>query len=374
MALRIRRGTSAQRTGITPVSGELIFDTTQNKLYVGNGSTAGGVEVVAGSIGGNVGSNINLNNFDITGTGNINITGTITASGTITGNGNLVLGNADTDNVQFGADINSNIVPNTGSLTVGTSSKPWQTVFTGALENTAGITSNSNLTLNGLVTVGSNLIPNTTKTKDLGTTSLRWKTVNAETLSLENIQITDNNISTINSNSNINIIPSGTGSVLLSTTKITNFVDIVSTNNPLLGTRITPTSIFYNYNQGTTNSILLNTSTVTSYTQVASATQETFIIGTVDTSTTSGFKITINVSNSLGVETFELVGNVFSNNVSLSGSKQLTVVNSSGVSLISSFDTSAGGGNIINLRLTTTSNVTSGTVTNVKSFITLFRI
>ncbi len=95
MALRIRRGTSAQRTGITPVSGELIFDTTQNKLYVGNGSTAGGVEIVAGQIGGNLGSNVNLNNFDITGTGNINITGTITASGTITGNGDLVLGNAD---------------------------------------------------------------------------------------------------------------------------------------------------------------------------------------------------------------------------------------------------------------------------------------
>ena len=36
MALQIRRGTDAERTGITPIAGELIFTTDTKKLYVGD--------------------------------------------------------------------------------------------------------------------------------------------------------------------------------------------------------------------------------------------------------------------------------------------------------------------------------------------------
>jgi len=43
MALKIRRGTTAQRTAVVPASGELVFDTTEVKLYIGNGSTSGGI-------------------------------------------------------------------------------------------------------------------------------------------------------------------------------------------------------------------------------------------------------------------------------------------------------------------------------------------
>jgi hypothetical protein len=43
MPLQIRRGTTAQRGAITPLAGELIYDTSENKIYVGNGSTAGGI-------------------------------------------------------------------------------------------------------------------------------------------------------------------------------------------------------------------------------------------------------------------------------------------------------------------------------------------
>ena len=45
MALQIRRGTDAERTGITPLAGELIFTTDTKKLYVGDGSTVGGNQV-----------------------------------------------------------------------------------------------------------------------------------------------------------------------------------------------------------------------------------------------------------------------------------------------------------------------------------------
>lgn len=51
MALRLRRGTDAERQLITPVEGELIYTTDTKLLYVGDGSTAGG-SLVTGAGGG----------------------------------------------------------------------------------------------------------------------------------------------------------------------------------------------------------------------------------------------------------------------------------------------------------------------------------
>lgn len=45
MSLRIRRGTDAQRTGITPLEGELLYAIDTKKLYVGDGTTAGGIAI-----------------------------------------------------------------------------------------------------------------------------------------------------------------------------------------------------------------------------------------------------------------------------------------------------------------------------------------
>ena len=42
MPLQIRRGTTAERLAITPLTGELIYDTTTGQIFVGNGTTAGG--------------------------------------------------------------------------------------------------------------------------------------------------------------------------------------------------------------------------------------------------------------------------------------------------------------------------------------------
>lgn len=42
MPLQIRRGTTAQRLAITPLIGELVYDTTTGQLFVGNGATLGG--------------------------------------------------------------------------------------------------------------------------------------------------------------------------------------------------------------------------------------------------------------------------------------------------------------------------------------------
>ena len=121
MALKIRKGTDAERLTITPASGELIYTTDTKQIFVGDGTTAGGVFVgPASSEALTLGGNLTLNGHDIIGTGNINITGTVTATG------NINLGNDDTDNVVFGGEVNSNIIPNTtDTYNLGSSTKKW---------------------------------------------------------------------------------------------------------------------------------------------------------------------------------------------------------------------------------------------------------
>lgn len=85
MALRLRRGTNAARTGITPAEGELIYTTDTKKLFAGDGSTVGG-NVVSGindvldDVTPQLGGDLDLNSNNIVGNGNINITGSVTAT------------------------------------------------------------------------------------------------------------------------------------------------------------------------------------------------------------------------------------------------------------------------------------------------------
>ena len=69
MSLQIRRGTDAQRTGVIFDSGEIIFTTDTQKLYVGDGITAGGKNVLATSAGGGVTFNNTTQRFDFTTSG-----------------------------------------------------------------------------------------------------------------------------------------------------------------------------------------------------------------------------------------------------------------------------------------------------------------
>jgi hypothetical protein len=63
MALKLRRGVNADRTGITPAQGEPIYTTDTKKLYIGDGTTAGGVE-----IGGGGTLTVNTQDFTASGT------------------------------------------------------------------------------------------------------------------------------------------------------------------------------------------------------------------------------------------------------------------------------------------------------------------
>ena len=88
--------------------------------------------------------------FNPNGTGTVeifadtNVTGNIVATGNITSDGNITLGDADTDNITFNAEINSNIIPDaTNTYSLGSVSKQWADVrtqnFYGGTVTTAAI-------------------------------------------------------------------------------------------------------------------------------------------------------------------------------------------------------------------------------------------
>jgi polyisoprenoid-binding protein YceI len=109
MSLRIRRGTEAQRQTALLDQGELAYTTDTHKLFLGDGTTIGGVNILATSAGTglifdfvtqtlkvsgtntiveadaapSLGGNLNLNSHNIVGNGNISTTGTI-SNGTLT--------------------------------------------------------------------------------------------------------------------------------------------------------------------------------------------------------------------------------------------------------------------------------------------------
>jgi hypothetical protein len=89
MSLQIRRGTAAQLANITPVIGELIYTTDTQVVYVGDGSTVGGIPVAVGGSGNVSGTNLLTLGIasaqgNITG-GNIQTAGLISAAGNVYG-------------------------------------------------------------------------------------------------------------------------------------------------------------------------------------------------------------------------------------------------------------------------------------------------
>ena len=69
MSLQIRRGTAGQRTGFTPDVGEPIWVSDSQKLYIGDGTTPGGVNILAASAGQGLTWNNSTQAFDFTGSG-----------------------------------------------------------------------------------------------------------------------------------------------------------------------------------------------------------------------------------------------------------------------------------------------------------------
>ena len=124
MALRLRRGTDAERQSITPKQGELLYVTDTGLLYVGDGTTQGGNRVsgtIQDDASPTLSANLDLNGNDIVGNGNINIDGNITATG------NINIGDGVEDNVIVGGTISSDLIPTTDTaFDLGSTNFRWQ--------------------------------------------------------------------------------------------------------------------------------------------------------------------------------------------------------------------------------------------------------
>jgi hypothetical protein len=144
MALKLRRGTNAERLTITPEIGELIYTTDTKRLYVGDGATAGGnvvtgINDIVDDTSPQLGGNLDLNGNDITGTGNINITGTITATG------NINLGDgAGGDIISVGGKVSGDLIPDaTLAHDVGSTAFVWRNGYFSSLDVAGHISADS---------------------------------------------------------------------------------------------------------------------------------------------------------------------------------------------------------------------------------------
>ena len=81
MALRLRRGTDAERLLITPLEGELIYTTDTKKLYVGDGITIGGIAI--NTAGGGGGGLADLSNSSINDLADVNADSSMPSGGDV---------------------------------------------------------------------------------------------------------------------------------------------------------------------------------------------------------------------------------------------------------------------------------------------------
>lgn len=143
MALRLRRGTNAERALITPAAGELIYVTDfatagVGPLWVGDGTTLGGIEIesagsgvpgsgiesVADDTTPALGGNLDLAGQDIVGTGNINITGNVTG---VTGS----FDDITISGAAVAASFKGNVLANDGSVVFNFITKEFTGLFEG---------------------------------------------------------------------------------------------------------------------------------------------------------------------------------------------------------------------------------------------------
>jgi len=114
--IRIKRGLEANRSGVTPAEGELLYTTDEKKVYIGDGSTAGGILVT--------GSGTGTPGITTTATGEaiiIDVNNDVEITGDLTVNG-FVLQNSAQFETTAGVTVGTGEVawnPDEGTLDVG---------------------------------------------------------------------------------------------------------------------------------------------------------------------------------------------------------------------------------------------------------------
>lgn len=118
MAFRLRRGTDTERQSVVFAEGELVYTTDTKELYVGDGTTLGGIRIT-GSVEVSpiaLTRNLDMNGFDIVGSGDIDISGVVSAD-SFNGDGSG-LTNLPALDVNNGASYQINIVGADSSIIV----------------------------------------------------------------------------------------------------------------------------------------------------------------------------------------------------------------------------------------------------------------
>jgi len=141
-------------------------------------------------------------NARIVSNADILVSGSLHATGNITWEGNITLGNAPTDTINFAAEINSDILPSANQVDdLGSSSLRWKTLYTNNLNITTG----------------------------------QLPTVTAGIMTAGGVSVYQNSIFNSVSSTDISLLPSGTGQVNLlnSTTSLTGS-NITNVSNDVL--------------------------------------------------------------------------------------------------------------------------------------------
>ena len=170
-------------TGSLRVSGSSIYDNyflnnvaigkienTRNIFEVEGGVTVS-TSITASDM--TLSNNINADTASFT---RVSVSGDLSVTGNATINGNLTFGNEDSDSVAFGADINSNFIPDVDSLyNIGSVDKNWKIGFIEEISST-NITASSDITVGGNISASGNVIASNL-TSDSSSVSTRVTTL-----------------------------------------------------------------------------------------------------------------------------------------------------------------------------------------------------
>lgn len=191
MSLRIRRGTDAERSGVTFLEGELVYTTDTKKMFVGDGTTVGGIAVDS-----TVGSINQMSDVNIVGiqTGQIlQWDGSQFIAGddqgdkeSVTGADSTILVDATNSSINLDGTVKGHIIPDQNeTYNLGSASKKFNDLFLSGTTITLGTATISST--GGEITLS--------------------QPINAEVKSSGNIDTNDNTITNTAAGGNITVAP-----------------------------------------------------------------------------------------------------------------------------------------------------------------------
>jgi hypothetical protein len=299
--------------GTITVTGNAISSSSNTIMFTPSGANptifSGTIRVGNLSLTGNTLSSIDTNgNITVTanGTGGINlnsnvtITGNLHATGNITADGNIQLGdNLATDTVSFTGEVNSDILPSTTiTYNLGSASLQWNNIYA----QTANVTNFNitNFTATSLSTTGSPslTIAGNTLTANGTNADINFSTPGTGGVLLGNFKFYKNNIT--------NTVPNSVTQFTQPTYSFAGYVAPAATAATLVSGSITGTALTFASSSGATVQVgqLLSGGTVAAGTYIVSGSGTTWSVSNSQTATcTTARSIVLTVTSSSGTVT-----------------------------------------------------------------------